>query len=158
MSKAVFIILEVNQCLLFFSEEKVIMQDKCLNSLKTNAALPLSPTDLISCHLHLLSCSISAMNDLLQSEGCLDEDSGKQEDQAEEQIMQHTIAISKKHSTSSLSFHHYSSIDNHTIICNQGTKSKCTCSSALLLPKSSTVKNNNVQSTIETCQKPLLTP
>ncbi|XP_016328906.1 girdin-like isoform X1 [Sinocyclocheilus anshuiensis] len=63
----------------------------------------------------------STMNDLLQSEGCLDEDSGKQEDQPEEQIMQHAIAISKKHSTSSSSsFHHYSSIDNHTIICNQG--------------------------------------
>ncbi|XP_016122428.1 girdin [Sinocyclocheilus grahami] len=61
-----------------------------------------------------------SMNDLLQSEGCLDEDSGKQEDQPEEQIMQHAIAISKKHSTSSSSFHHYSSIDNHTVICNQG--------------------------------------
>ncbi|XP_043098881.1 girdin isoform X2 [Puntigrus tetrazona] len=61
----------------------------------------------------------STMNDLLQSEGCLDEDSGKQEYQPEEQIMQHTIAISKKHSKSS-SFHLYSSIDNHTIISNQG--------------------------------------
>lgn len=63
------------------------------------------------------------MNDLLQSEGCLDEDSGQQEDQLEEQIMQHTIAISKKHSTSS-SFQPHSSIDNHTAICNQGSNSK----------------------------------
>ncbi|XP_050969361.1 girdin isoform X2 [Labeo rohita] len=62
----------------------------------------------------------STMNDLLQSEGCLDEDSGQQEDQPEEQIMQRTIAISKKHSTSSSSFHHYSFIDNHTVNCNQG--------------------------------------
>ncbi|KTG40336.1 hypothetical protein cypCar_00022837 [Cyprinus carpio] len=62
----------------------------------------------------------STMNDLLQSEGCLDEDSGKQGDQPEEQIMLHAIAISKKHSTSSSLFHHYSSIDNHSIICNQG--------------------------------------
>ncbi|KAI2663246.1 Girdin [Labeo rohita] len=61
-----------------------------------------------------------SMNDLLQSEGCLDEDSGQQEDQPEEQIMQRTIAISKKHSTSSSSFHHYSFIDNHTVNCNQG--------------------------------------
>ncbi|XP_052413993.1 girdin isoform X1 [Carassius gibelio] len=61
-----------------------------------------------------------SMNDLLQSEGCLDEDSGKLEDQPEEQIKQHTTAISKKHSTSSSLFHHYSSIDNHSIICDQG--------------------------------------
>ncbi|XP_056122849.1 girdin isoform X4 [Rhinichthys klamathensis goyatoka] len=63
-----------------------------------------------------------SMNDLLQSEGCLDGESGQQEDQLEEQIMQHTIAISKKHSTSSSSFQPYSSIDNHTTIHNQGCK------------------------------------
>ncbi|XP_052454745.1 girdin-like [Carassius gibelio] len=66
-----------------------------------------------------------SMNDLLQSEGCLDKVSWQQEDQPEEQIIPHTIAISKKHSTSS-SFHSYSSIENHTITCNKGTNSKCT--------------------------------
>ncbi|XP_077055833.1 girdin isoform X3 [Siphateles boraxobius] len=64
----------------------------------------------------------STMNDLLQTEGCLDGDSGQQEDQLEEQIMQHTIAFSKKHSTSSSSFQPDSSIDNHTTIHNQDCK------------------------------------
>ncbi|XP_067315039.1 girdin isoform X2 [Pseudorasbora parva] len=63
-----------------------------------------------------------SLNDLLQSEGCLDGDSGQQEDLLEEQIMQRTIAITKKPSTlsSSSSFQPYSSIDNHTKICSQG--------------------------------------
>ncbi|XP_039545022.1 girdin isoform X5 [Pimephales promelas] len=58
----------------------------------------------------------STMNDLLQSQRCLDGDSGQQEEQ-------HTIAISKKHSSSSSSsFQPYSSIDNHTTIHNQACK------------------------------------
>ncbi|XP_051563725.1 girdin-like [Myxocyprinus asiaticus] len=60
-----------------------------------------------------------SMFDLLQSEGCLDGDSGQLKEQAGEKIMHHSMAMSKKHSTSS-SLLHYSSISSHNTILNQG--------------------------------------
>ncbi|XP_051567383.1 girdin-like [Myxocyprinus asiaticus] len=64
-----------------------------------------------------LFCRSLSMFDL-QSEGCLDGDSGQLKEQAEEKILQYSIAMLKKQSTSSLLY--YSSINSHKLIINQG--------------------------------------
>ncbi|XP_055069273.2 girdin isoform X2 [Misgurnus anguillicaudatus] len=62
-----------------------------------------------------------SMNDLLNTEEDLDEDSEQPEGRAEENILQHSIAMSIIHSTSSpSSIHHYCSIDSHKTVLDEG--------------------------------------